>query len=1373
MLSEARRAAVTARLRRGRSARAPRHITRRPADIADLPASFGQEQLWFLDRLAPGRSTYNVPCAVRLRGPLDPQALSRALDGLVARHEALRTRLLPGEHGRPVQVIDPPRRGVLQYAAPAGPGQAWPRLRQLAADELRRPFSLAEGPLLRAHLVPLAEGDHMLLVMIHHAVFDGWSTGVLVGDLAALYQAEATGAAAALDELPVQFADYAVWERQRVQGPARAELEAYWRQVMGGAATVRVPADRPRPSVAAFHGAEERRGLAPELLEGLRELSQAQGTTLFVTLMAAFQALLHRYTGQADIVVGTTSANRRRAALAPLIGFLVNTLPVRADLSGDPPFTELIGRVGEATVGAYAHQDLPFTMLVEALGVPRNASHAPVLQHMFNLIDKQDGSISAAGVTFELADNLVPASESKFDISLFAHISDKEFGLAAIYASALFDAATVQRLLGNFEVLLAGVVADPSARLSRLPVLTGAELHQELEQWNDTDTAFPAGCLHEGFAAQAARTPDAVAAQFGTDRLSYAELDRQANQVARRLRAAGVGPEVLVGVSLPASLRRLAALLGVLRAGGAYVPLDPGLPPRRLEFMAADAGLAVVLASRDAALPPSGAVILPLDTEWPAISALDDSALGEVAVRPSNAAYVIYTSGSTGQPKGVVVEHRQAVNFVRGMIATWRIGAADAVLQFASLSFDVSVMDMFMPLLAGGRVVLVPPETLHSPPRLAALIRAAAVTYACLTPSVLGLLADEDFPALRSLASGGEELTAELARAWQRPGLALYNTYGPTEAAVVTTHIRLDDDAAVPPPLGRPLPNYQAYVLDADLNPVPAGVIGELHIGGAGVARGYLRRPGLTAERFIPDPFRPRPGGRLYKSGDLVRRRPDGTIAFVGRADFQVKIRGLRIELGEIEAVLAGHPDIAQALVTVVTGPAGEKQLAAYLCPQADLDLAELRGYLARTLPAYMIPAHLITVDSFPLNASGKTDRAALPPPGYAPDAASAGARPATVTETIVADLYATILRRPHVSADDRFFDIGGSSLQVMRLIDLISRQTGADISVTAVFLHPTPRQLAASIDAISSGTSGPAGREPVVELSAGAGQLPLFLIHAVGGTVFAYTQLAGELAETFKVYGIQAPALAGAEATAASLDDLVADYTERIRAAQPDGPYRLAGWSMGGVVAFEIARRLERSGAEVALLALLDAPFTLPAAGAHEQTELAGRFVADAAQSLGWDAASLPAAGSPAAHQLAWLSERLAEGDREPSSAGGLVSTVGAVSTAGPVSTAGTASTAGPTGSAVAERLRQRFEVFQAHARMLAGYQAAAPVAVTAPALIVSADGSPNAPARAHWPTVLGGPVSTLPVDSDHYTFLRPPLVTAVAASIRTMRAG
>jgi amino acid adenylation domain-containing protein len=1037
-------------------------IPRRPADAADLPLSFAQEQLWFIDEFHHGLPAHNVANLVWLRGPLEAAALEHALGGVSARHEALRTRLVAGADGRPRQVIDPPAPFKLRLVHPE-PGQraASDWLREFADQEALRPFRLALDPLLRASLVRLTADEHVLVVVAHQTVFDEASLRLLLGELAALYRQEATGEPAGLAEPPVQLADYAWWERQRLRGAVLADLEEYWRGALEGAATSRFPADRPRPLLADHGGAVEITTTSRELLDGLRELSRRRGTTLQVTLLAGLQALLSRYTGQADVVMGVVSANRARPELAALVGFLAAALPVRGDLSGDPTFSELLGRAAQAAAGAQAHEDLPFARIVETLHVERDTGRFPVFQIGLACAEPAD-DLESAGVSWHRERAELRAST--YDVSFLAEPRPGGLWLQTTYTPALFDAASVRRLLGNFEVLLRGAVADPEARLSALPVLTDAERHRELVEWNDTAAPFPKVCIHQAFETQTRTSPQAPAAEFEEAQLSYGELNREANQIARRLRELGVGPETLVGVCMGTGLRRLAALLGIWKAGGGYVPLDPALPAERLSFMITDTGMAVILADQASAGAIPGSApppVLSLDAEWPAISQLDGGDLTGTGVTPSNVAYVIYTSGSTGQPKGVVVEHRQAINFLQGMVRAWHIEPGGAVLGFAAFTFDVSVMDMFMPLLGGARVVLAAPQTLHSPPRLAALIRDRAITFACLPPAVLNLLTDEDFPGLRTLLSAGEELTSELLAAWLRDGLEIYNGYGPTEASIGSTFMKLEPATQLPPPIGVPKPNYRAYVLDAHLNPVPVGVTGELHIGGAGVARGYLNRPQLTAERFILDPFVP--GQRLYKTGDLVRRRPDGTIAFAGRIDNQVKIRGLRIELGEIETALLTCPGVAQAVVTVVTDPAGERQLAAYLRPGGDAapDVADIRQHLARQLPGYLVPAYLACLDELPLTTNGKIDKAALP----APQAAAARAErvpPRTLIETVLVDLFATVLRNEQVGATDSFFDVGGSSLQAMQLITQLRGTLAVDLDITAVFLTPTPRQLAA-----------------------------------------------------------------------------------------------------------------------------------------------------------------------------------------------------------------------------------------------------------------------------------------------------------------------
>lgn len=1034
----------------------------------ELPLSFNQEQLWFIEQFHAGLPTYNVPHQVRLRGHLDVAALRRALDGLVERHEALRTRFAGDEDGRPVQVIDEPGPVELTETGAEAGAEAGIEPGIEPADEAARPFALDRGPILRAHLIRHSAQEHVLLLVTHHVVFDALSAGVLLNDLAALYGAELAGTTAQLAPLWVQPADVALWEREQLHGDTLADLVAFWRAELDGLQTAQLPADRPRPLVVGHHGGVQWLNLGAKALTGLRTLSDRQGLSPQEVLTATIQVLLHRYTGQDDIVIGTAAADRGAdEALKPLIGFLVNTLPIRSDLSGDPRFGDLLARVGQTVRRAREHQGLPFARLVEEVPVERDTSRAPIFQVGLTFAEALP-ELEAGGVSMRIEHVDLPAA--KFDLDFAAQVREDELWLRLTYDTGLYDPPTADRILGHVGVLLAAVTADPSQRLSKLPILTEAERHREVVEWNDTATELPDVCIHEGFERQVERTPDAVAAELDGEMLTYAQLNARANQVARRLREAGAGPEVLVGVAMAPSIERLAVLLGIMKAGSGYVPLDPALPAERLSFMMSDTAMPVVVADETgaaalsalAALSDAAAQVVAIDREWDRLAKLESENPG-YPVRSSNVAYVIYTSGSTGQPKGVVVEHRHAVNFLLGMLGPWQVGPEDRILQFASLNFDVSVMDMFMTLLSGARAVLAGKETLMAPPRLADLIRDRKVTFACLPPAVVSLLTGEQFPDLRILLSAGEELPAELVRRWLRPGLHFYNGYGPTEAAIGSTFMEIDG-SVFPPPIGRPKPNYQAYVLDRWLNPVPVGVIGELHVGGAGVTRGYLNAPELTEQRFIPDPFRDVPGARLYKTGDLVRRNPDGTIVFAGRIDGQVKIRGIRIELGEIEAALVAHEAVEQAVVVVAEDRAGHKQLVGYVrgVPgEPAVNVAQLRQYLATRLPASMVPAALLAVDAIPLTANGKIDRKALPAVESVQAAAAEFVAPRTMLEAVLTDVYAGLLRRERVGVDDGFFDLGGNSLQAMQLVARLRSDLAVDIDVTAVFQAPAARQLA------------------------------------------------------------------------------------------------------------------------------------------------------------------------------------------------------------------------------------------------------------------------------------------------------------------------
>ncbi|NLG50016.1 MAG: amino acid adenylation domain-containing protein, partial [Chloroflexi bacterium] len=871
----------------------------------ELPLSFAQQRLWFLDQLSPGNLFYNIPVAVRLTGDLDVAALEKSLNAIIQRHEALRT-LFIAEGGKPQQVIQAGvtlSLGVQDLShLPAAEREA--EVERLARAEAGQPFDLARGPLLRARLFKLAAQEHVIVVTMHHIISDGWSLGVLVRELAALYGAIRAGRPSPLPELPIQYADYAAWQRGWLQGDVLEAQLDYWRKQLAGAPPLlELPTDHPRPAMQTYHGATESFAFPAELLERLRALSRAEGTTLFMTLLAAFQTLLYRYSGQEDICVGTPIANRNRADIEGLIGFFVNTLVMRGDLSGQPGFRDLLKRVRETALGAYAHQDVPFEMLVEQLQPQRNMSHTPLFQVAFSLQNTPAVQRELPGLTLKAMS--LESGTAKFDLTLVMAETDEGLAGSVEYNTDLFEAETIRRMVGHLQTLLEGIVAAPDCSVARLPLLTADERRQVLAAWNETTRPFPGErCMHELFEEQAARQPEALALTFEGYTWTYGELDRRANQLARYLRRLGVGPEALVGLCALRGPEMVVGVLGVWKAGGAYLPLDPSYPPERLAYMLADARVPVLLTQEAllAALPVGKAQVVGLDRDWPQIARESEASLPNVAL-PEGLAYVIYTSGSTGRPKGTLLAHRGLVNLSRAQRDVFSVGPGSRVLQFAPWSFDASVWELVMALGNGATLVLARQEVLASGPELGRLLREEAVTHVTLPPSVLRGLKRDGLEGLRTVVAAGEACPVELARLWS-VGRQFVDAYGPTETTVCASLYVCEPEERVAPPIGKALPNFRLYVLDRHGEPVPVGVPGELCVGGVGLARGYLGRPELTAERFMPDPFSGEPGARLYRTGDLVRYRPDGNVEFLGRLDDQVKVRGFRIEMGEVEAAL-------------------------------------------------------------------------------------------------------------------------------------------------------------------------------------------------------------------------------------------------------------------------------------------------------------------------------------------------------------------------------------------------------------------------------------------------------------------------------------
>ncbi|HET6211301.1 MAG TPA: amino acid adenylation domain-containing protein [Micromonosporaceae bacterium] len=1191
-LSEAKRALLEQRLRRAAARERP-GISRRPPGQPP-PLSYAQERLWFMEQFAPGNGAYGSTLLLRLGPDADLDAFAVALTTVAARHESLRMRFPPTADGRPQVVVEPPAPVPLPIQGAADE----PAATALVFELVQRPFDLAAGPLLRADAIRVAGDDALadvlVLVDMHHVVTDGWSNEVLLVELNAIYRAARRGGTAELAD-PVPYGDFAAWQRAQVEAPAGRQHLDYWLRRLAGAPALELPTDSPRPPAQTFAGTDHEFYLNAELVAGLTELARAHRATLFMVLLAGYQVVLSLYGGSTDFTVGSPVAGRAHPDLDGAVGMFINMLPLRADLAGDPTVAELVDAARDEVLNALSHSEVPFERVITELGVVRDTSRPALFQAV--LVMQNYLRDRAADAEPELPWQPVHAPATRFELELQAvPVPGDQVYCRLVYNTALFEAGTVTRLAGALRAVLAGMVAAPQARVSELDPLDSAA-HAELARWNDTAAALPDTTLPQLLAEQARRTPSAVAVVAGRTRLTYRELDRAANRVAARLHRAGIARGAVVAVCAQRSVELVTGLLGILKAGAAYLPLDPDYPAERLGYMLADAGAAALLARRALAdpLPTGDTPVLLLDdaATW---AGEPDTDSGLVA-GPDDPTYLIYTSGSTGRPKGVLNAHRGVVNRLNWMQDEFRLGPDDVVLQKTPVGFDVSVWEFFWPLLTGARLVLAEPGGHRDPAYLREVIARHGVTTIHFVPSMLAaFLADAEAAgdpgagcaSLRRVVCSGEELPVEVARRCLAalPSAELHNLYGPTEAAIDVTAWRCSADdlrGRSRVPIGRPITNVRIHLLDPHGRELPVGAVGELHIGGVQVALGYHRRPELTAQRFVRDPWGP-PGARLYATGDLARRRADGTVEFLGRMDGQVKLRGLRIELGEIEVALREQPGVREAAVAVREPMPGDKRIVAYLVGAADP--AALRRALGRRLPDYMVPAAFVPLDALPLSANGKLDRAALPMP--APVAAPAGgSAPETDAEREIAAIWCAVLGLDRVGADDDFFALGGHSLlatQVVARIRPLTEGTGRRVGVLDLFQHPTVRGLAALVEDPAAAAQP---RRLLYELTTpvpAAERVRSYIcVPYGGGSAVVYQPVADALPAGHSLWSVAIPGHdVGLDEDPMPFAELARRCADEVL-SRVDGPLVLYGHcGVGGALVIELARLLEQAGREI-----------------------------------------------------------------------------------------------------------------------------------------------------------------------------------------------
>ncbi len=1173
------------------------HTDRGPA-----PLSFAQQQIWLHGQFA--KDLYNESVTVYRRGPLDLAVLERALAEIIRRHEAWRTTFCVID-GQPMQIVRQP----YEMGIAAADLRQLPLERReaealrMAQEKAREPFDMENGPLLRAMLVRLDEEEYRLYLFLHHIIFDGFSIyRVFLPELVTVYNAFLAGETSPLAELPLQYPEFARWRRETLASEQLNASRAYWSQQLDGELPVLdLPTDRPRPAMQSFRGAMQRFAFSHSLSERLHELASEENTSFFTIVLAGFAALLRRYSGQQDFIVGTVTSGRKRSELEKLLGCFQNPLALRLNFPGDPTFREFLAHTREVTLEALSHDDAPFERLVEELSVRRDTSRNPLFPVMFSLVPPTPKF--EAGWDLNQLD--LEIGTAKFDLDL--ELDDRPEGLLGrfVYSTDLFDAATMLRMAGHLEMMLEAIVADPDKKISRLPMLTAAE-KQQVEQWNRTETEFPnQRCIHELVEAQVARTPGAIAVEHGDQRLTYRELDRRANQLAHFLRKRGVGPESKVGICLRRSLELPVTLLAVLKAGAACVPLDPAYPKARLAYMLEDSQTTVLLTQPGllAEVTDFDAEVIALDATWKTFAGENPDAVTS-GVTPENLAYVIYTSGSTGKPRGVLLNHLGLVNHSCAAVKLYGLTPADRMAQFASISFDIAIEEIFPTWISGGALVIREEDASLAISDFLRWVSERQVTVLDLPTAYWHELVGELSEAaasdptrglpesLRMVIVGGEKASLTVLAAWHtlaKSGVRWVNTYGPTETSVIVTAHEPKDWEEIPAtlPIGRPIANTKIYILDEQLQQLPIGIAGDLYVSGPGLARGYHDRPEITAEKFIKDSFSPEPNARMYKTGDRARYLANGDIEFAGRTDDQVKIRGYRVELKEIESVLGSHSGTREVAV-IAREEKGEKTLVAYVVPSRDQTPtgSELRTYLKQKLPHYMVPAAFVLLEAMPKTPNGKVDRRNMPAPRTGDfTEPNEYVAPKDELEAQLAKIWAMVLGKDRVGTRDNFFDLGGHSLLAARLMHRIEQTFGQRLPLAVLLQAPTIEQLATQLRQ----EGGSASWSSLVAIQSEGSRTPFFCVHGVGGNVVGFRDLARHTGEDQPFYALQPQGLDGKRPCLASIHEMAERYIQEIRRVQPQGPYRIGGYSFGGLVAYEMAQKLKAKDEEVSLLALFD----------------------------------------------------------------------------------------------------------------------------------------------------------------------------------------